>query len=307
VRNILALARHRPHERHRVDLNQVIREAVELMAYPLRVDSVQVTLDMASDLPILWADPCQLQQVVLTLVSNAHQAMQGTPRRHLTVSTRWDASRGRVSIAVADTGPGIPPAIRPRILESFLTASPEGHGTGLGLPLCQELIEGHGGSISMESRPDQGTIFRVELPVGATPADRTGMVPAEAPPPVRDKRILVVDDESMITGVLADMLRADGHQVDSAENGAVALRKLCGQTYDLILCDIKMPEVDGPALYREIQRRCPDLVQRFIFLTGDILSREAAAFLERTGAPSLSKPFRLEELRRLTQEVLRAL
>jgi CheY-like chemotaxis protein len=118
---------------------------------------------------------------------------------------------------------------------------------------------------------------------------------------------LVVDDESMITGVLADMLRADGHQVDSAENGAVALRKLCGQTYDLILCDIKMPEVDGPALYREIQRRCPDLVQRFIFLTGDILSREAAAFLERTGAPSLSKPFRLEELRRLTQEILRAL
>jgi len=305
VRNFLALARHRPMERERVDLNRIVRETIELMAYPLRVDGVQVTLDAAPDLPALWADPAQLHQVVLNLVCNAHQAMLQAMLRHLTISTRFDGSRRRISLAVADTGPGISPEIQSRIFEPFFTTRPEGQGTGLGLSLCRGVVEGHGGSISVESRPGEGAVFHVELPLEVPPAPPEGRAAAEAPPLIAGKTILVVDDEPMIAGVLVDILSADGHRVHTAENGAVALEKLRGQTYDLILIDIKMPELDGPALYREIQRRYPDLPRRIIFLTGDVQSREAAAFLERTGAPSLSKPFRLEELRRLTHEVLR--
>jgi two-component system NtrC family sensor kinase len=275
------------------------------MACPLRVDGVELTLDLAPDLPILWADPHQLHQIVLNLLSNAHQAMQQAARRHLTISTRFDAPRNRVSLEVTDTGPGIPPEVLPRIFESFFTTKGEGQGTGLGLSLCRRLVEEHGGVIRVESPPGRGAVFQVELPVVAPSAEGDRILAGEVPHLIRGKTVLVVDDVPAITAVLADFLGADGHRVDTAPDGALALERLRERPYDLVLSDIKMPDLDGPGLYREIARRYPDLLPRIIFLTGDVLSAEAATFLERTGAPSLSKPFRLEEVRRLTQEVLR--
>src|SRR5712691_3903915 len=118
VRNFLALARQHPPERRNVHLNDVVREALDLVAYPLRVDGIGVTLELAEDLPAIWADPHQLHQVVVNLVTNAHHAMRETePPRQLTVTTRAGSSGTRVSLAIADTGPGIPADIRARIFE----------------------------------------------------------------------------------------------------------------------------------------------------------------------------------------------
>jgi signal transduction histidine kinase len=306
VRNFLALARHRPPEREGVSLNQVVREAVELLAYPLRVDNVEVMLHLADEIPILWADRHQLHQVVVNLITNAHHAMQGTaPPRRLTVTSRYDPETRRVALEVADTGPGIPPSIQGRIFEPFFTTKPPGQGTGLGLSLCHGLIEGHGGAIRVESQPQgRGAVFVVELPVQAPPTagpERTTPEPTTAP--IQKKTILIVDDEPEVAGVLADMLSADGHQVETAENGAVALDKLRGRddAYDLILCDLRMPDLDGPGLYQELERRDPRLCRRIVFLTGDVLSPRITEFLERTGAASLGKPFALEEVRRVVQ------
>jgi len=309
VRNFLALARHRPPERQHVSLNQVVQEAVELLAYPLRMDNVEVILDLADDVPILWADSHQLHQVVVNLVTNAHHAMRETPPpRRLTLTSRYASERRRVSLEVADTGPGIPPGIQARIFEPFFTTKPPGQGTGLGLSLCQGLIEGHGGSIRVESQPGRGSVFLVELPVQAPPM--TGAEPRTVggTPAVQEKVILVVDDEAEVAEVLAEMLSADGHRVETAENGAVALDKLRarGYAYDLILCDLRMPELDGPGLYEELQRRDPRLCRRIVFLTGDVLSPSIAEFLERTGAASLDKPFALEEVRRVVRSAPRA-
>ncbi len=133
VRNFLALARQHPPERQKVDANRVVREAVELLAYPLRVDNVEVRLELAEDLPTLWADPHQLHQVVVNLITNAHQAMHGnTSTRRLTLRTRFKAADSRVSIEVIDTGGGIPPEVLGRIFEPFFTTKPVGQGTGLG-------------------------------------------------------------------------------------------------------------------------------------------------------------------------------
>ncbi len=307
VKNFLALARQYPPERQEVQLNQTVREAVEMLAYPLRVDNVEVRLDLAQDLPILWADPHQLHQVLVNLVTNAHHAMREAPApRRLTLTTRCEPGGSRVSLVVADTGPGIPPEIQTRIFEPFFTTKPPGQGTGLGLSLCHGMVQGHGGTIGVESQPGRGATFLVELPVIAPPAAEAEAQAGEAAPPIRGKAILVVDDEPEIAVVLAEMLAVQGQQVETAANGALALDKLRQKTYDVVLTDIKMPEIDGPGLYRELERRHPDLVRRVIFLTGDTLSPETTRFLEQTRAPSLRKPFTAEGMRRAVQQVLRS-
>ncbi len=306
VKNFLALARQHPPERSRVWLNQVVEEAVELLAYQLRVDDMAVSLDLGDDLPDLWADPHQLHQVVINLVSNAHDAMrEESSPRGLTLATRYDRGRRRVILRVADTGRGMTPEVQARIFEPFFTTKPPGQGTGLGLPLCQGIVEGHGGSIQVESQPGEGTAFLVELPVEAAPDTDASALAAEAGAPVAGKAILVVDDEPDVASVLAEMLADDGHRVDTAASGAHALQKLGERDYDLIVSDIRMPDLDGPGLYREVERRYPRLLGRIIFLTGDTLSPGTSEFLALTKAPSLSKPFQQDDVRRAVQRALR--
>jgi len=304
VNNFLALARQRAPERHPVQVNQVAREAVELLAYPLRVDSVEVVWALAEEVPVLWADTHQLQQVVVNLVANAHQAMLEVagPRR-LTVATGVCAGSSLVWMEVRDTGPGVAEELEAQIFEPFFTTKPPGVGTGLGLSLCQGIVEGHGGRIQLAPREGPGAVFRVELPVEG-PEGTTMAVATERPLIIRGARILVVDDEPGIAGVLAEALQLDGHVVETVGNGEAALGKLALGGYELILSDIRMPELDGPSLYSELERRDPRLLRRMIFLTGDTLSPGTREFLEKTGAPCLSKPFALGDVREIVQQVL---
>jgi PAS domain S-box-containing protein len=304
VNNFLALARQRPPERHPVQMNTVVREAVELLAYPLRVDSVEVVWALAEEVPVLWADAHQLHQVVVNLVANAHQAMRevGGPRR-LTVATGVSLGETRVWMELRDTGPGVPMELEGRIFEPFFTTKPPGVGTGLGLSLCQGIVEGHGGWIGVVRGMGPGAVFRVELPV-ERPGGAEPVAGAGPPVVVQRARILVVDDEPGIAGVLAEVLQLDGHVVETVGNGEAALGKLAVGGYDLILSDIRMPELDGPSLYWELERRDPSLLRRMIFLTGDTLSPGTREFLEKTGAPCLAKPFALNDVRDIVQQVL---
>jgi two-component system NtrC family sensor kinase len=307
VRNFLALARQNPPQRTSVMLNTVVEEALAILAYTLRVDDVEVERQLASDLPPLWADPHQLHQVVVNLLTNAHQALceSGLPRR-LTVRTQYHPARRRAVLEVADTGPGIPAPLQERIFEPFFTTKPPGVGTGLGLPFCKGIIEEQGGSLSVVSQPGEGAVFRIELPADTAPPAVATAPAADAPQPVAGQAILVVDDEPGITSALAYLLGRDGHTVQTAANGRLALEKLQAQTYDLILCDLRMPELDGPGFYRELERRYPHLLQRVIFLTGDTLSAEAREFLEKEGKARLNKPFRAAEVRQAIQQALHA-
>jgi CheY-like chemotaxis protein len=286
-----------------VQVNQVAREAVELLAYPLRVDSVEVVWALAEEGPVLWADTHQLHQVVVNLVANAHQAMREVagPRR-LTVATGVSTGGSRVWMEVRDTGPGVPEELEARIFEPFFTTKPPGVGTGLGLSLCQGIVEGHGGRIGVVPGEGRGAVFRVELPVEGP--EGTAAVVTETSKATRGARILVVDDEPGIAGVLAEVLQLDGHVVETVGDGEAALGKLALGGYELILSDIRMPELDGPSLYRELERRDPRFLRRMIFLTGDTLSPSTRGFLEETGAPCLSKPFALSDVREIVRRVL---
>jgi two-component system NtrC family sensor kinase len=306
VRNFLALARQYPPERQRVRLNQIVREAVELLAYPLRVDTVEIQLDLADDLPALWADPHQLHQVVVNLITNAHHAMHGTTdARRLSIRTRSASGGSRLCLEVADTGPGIPPDVLERIFEPFFTTKPLGQGTGLGLPLCQGIVEGHGGTMHVESKPGEGATFLIELPVVSAPLGEPNDPPASALRLVPGRHVLIVDDEPDVAGVLRDLLKAEGEHVEAVSDGRAALEKLQAAEYDLILCDVRMPRLDGPGVYRALEQSNPKLLRRFVFLTGDTLNPESREFVQQTGAPCISKPFDFDEAKRVIERALR--
>jgi two-component system NtrC family sensor kinase len=258
---------------------------------------------LAANLPALWADPHQLQQVVVNLVTNAHQAVRESPGgRQVSIRSWADPAQQHVTLEVADTGPGIPAAIRARIFEPFFTTKPAGVGTGLGLPLCLGIVEGHGGRLAVESAPGRGACFRVELPLGPLPAEQPSAPPTPRPvvPPLT---ILLVDDEPGIVRALTQLLRRDGHTVETAANGRMALEKCQGQDYTLILCDLRMPQLDGPGFYEALARHQPHLCPRVTFLTGDTLSPSVQTFLDRICAPQLNKPFTAAMVRQFIARV----
>src|SRR5882724_7262341 len=300
VTNFLALARQHPPERQLAQLNQLVDEAVELLAYSLRIDNVEVVRRLAPDLPQLWADPHQIQQVIVNVLTNAHQALRDvSTRRRLVLTTRYERAADRIVLEVADSGPGVPADVRGRIFDPFFTTKAPGQGTGLGLSLCRGIVDAHEGVLRLESTPGGGATFVIELPSGG-PAETADAHRAETglePPPRRT--ILVVDDEPDVAELLTEALLLDGHRVDTVNSGAAALTRILDTSYDLMFSDMKMPGMSGIELYEEVARRRPGLERRMIFVTGDNLNLGTKQFLDRTGAVSVSKPFHVDAIRRL--------
>ena len=300
VTNFLALARQYPPERQLTGLNQLVEDAVELLAYSLRIDNVEVIRRLAPDLPQLWADPHQLQQVIVNVLTNAHQALRSvSTRRRLVLTTRYERLTDRIVLEVADSGPGVPAEISERIFEPFFTTKAPGQGTGLGLSLCRGIIDGHDGVFRLEPTPGGGATFVIELPAGA-PAEAGAAHRAEAGLDLaHGKTILVVDDEPDVADLLAETLVLDGHGIDTANSGAAALGRLLERSYDLVFSDMRMPGMSGVDFYEEVARRHPGVERRIVFVTGDTLNPVTKQFLDRTGAVSLSKPFDVDAIRRL--------
>ncbi|HUD72280.1 MAG TPA: ATP-binding protein, partial [Dongiaceae bacterium] len=205
--------------------------------------------------------------------------------------------RERVVIEVIDNGPGIPPEVLPRIFDPFFTTKPVGEGTGLGLSISYGIIRDHGGRIWAESEPGRGATLVVELPIRrAAAADTPDESPTAAAPAGRRLRLLAIDDEPVILDLLVDVLTAAHHNVDTASGGQEALRKLEKGGYDLVLLDLKMPDIDGRKVFEIIAQRWPHLRDRVVFASGDTVHPATRAFIEWSGRPCLEKPFRLERL-----------
>lgn len=305
VRSLLTLARKKPAQRIEVDLNQLLDETLDLEAYELRSAHVAVVRKLSPDLPKILGDPDQLQQVFTNLFLNASEAMRETHGGGtLTVGTRYDGQTDGIVVTVTDDGPGIQPGDRHRIFEPFFTTKGEGKGTGLGLAICRQIVDSHRGRITLESQPGAGATFTVALPVSPAVEQRPVEPPRELRTAARSANVLLVEDEGVVGDLLAEFLALDGHHVDRAANGREALELVKRRRYGLIVSDVRMPDVDGPSLYRELRGINPDLTHRMVFVTGDVMSPETRQFLEYTGLSYLEKPFGIAEFHAVVQEVL---
>jgi signal transduction histidine kinase len=309
VRNLLTFARKRQTTRAMVDMNQVMRETLALRAYEQRVSNIRVIDALAAGLPHVFADGYQLQQVLLNLVINAEQAMLSATGRGVIVVRTWhDATRESVVLEINDDGPGIPEDLQPRIFDPFFTTKEIGKGTGLGLTVAYAIVQEHGGRLRLESHPSKGTSFYVELPVsGAKTAPAAAGRRIQTPlGPLGTAAILVVEDETALAAAVADALRDEGYAVEHAADGEEALGRMKAGAFDLVICDLKMPRLDGPSFFRALAADDPALAKRVIFVTGDVAGTEAEAFLASSGCRWLAKPFRLADLLKCVREELAA-
>jgi two-component system NtrC family sensor kinase len=306
VRNLLTFARKRQTTRSMVDLNQVIRETLGLRAYEQRLSNIAIIQALAAGLPQVFADGHQVQQVLLNLVINAEQAMLGANGRGTLVVRTWhDGEQDVVVLEINDDGPGIPEDVQPKIFDPFFTTKEVGTGTGLGLAVAYAIVQEHGGRIRLESHAGSGTSFCVELPIiGARLPPRGNPTDPGRADPVAGAVILVVEDESALAAVVTECLRDAGYLVEQAADGEEALALVAERRFDLVVCDLKMPRLDGRAFHTRLSARAPDLARRVIFVTGDVAGTDAEGFLAESGCRWLAKPFRLGDLLQAVREGL---
>lgn len=305
VKSFLAMARQEPTQLEPVDLGAIIDSALEVTAYSLRSSGIEVSLRMAKNLPMVMADPDQMRQVLTNLIINARDALQevAEPRR-LRITTSFRQQSQEVVVKVRDNGPGVPPQIRSRIFEPLFTTKEVGSGTGVGLSLCHRIIEAHNGSISTERASSEGAIFAIRLP----PAKKgTRGVASKRPGSSKttECRTLVVEDDSDVGQIIAEVLEHDGHTVDLVASGSIALQKIRRRTYDVVLSDVRMPGMDGPSFCRALAKVRPEQLSTLAFITGDTLSPKVREFLDASERPYLEKPITPEDLRELVDLLIR--
>ncbi|MDD3183499.1 MAG: ATP-binding protein [Alphaproteobacteria bacterium] len=306
VKSFLALARRKPPEHKNVNINEVINSSLELLSYQFRNECVDLTLDLAANLPSVIADIDQMTQVFTNLALNAAQAMHEWQGKHkITIRTKLLEETDIVQITFIDTGPGIPEELRKRVFEPFFTTKSGSGGTGVGLALCMNIISGHGGHLTLEDTPDGGATFTITLPASTAVDNETTEGRIAQHDSVKHLKILLVDDEVELAQTLADLLEPDGHDIDLAANGAIAIDKLRKTSFDVIISDLRMPVLDGPGLYAEMARSLPQYLNKIIYVTGDTLSTHVNAFLQETPVPVIEKPYRFADVQKAIVNLLK--
>ena len=305
VRGLQAFSRQEEERAESTNVNAVMERALEMTDNAIR-HRARVVRRMATVPPVLATD-LRLGQVFVNILMNAAQAIpEGHAETHeIRVETQHDRNEGFVVVTIKDTGPGIAPEIRSRIFEPFFTTKPIGFGTGLGLATCYGIVKGLGGRIEVESDPGEGATFRIRLPVcpPGAPANVPPAVAQNAPRLIRG-RILVVDDDPLVARSLAKSLACD-HDVELTHDPrGVVQRIIAGERFDVILCDLMMPEMTGMDMHAAIAGKCPEQAQRIVFITGGAFTPAARSFVARTSNRVLEKPFDLQQLRAAVAEHL---
>jgi CheY-like chemotaxis protein len=295
VKDLLTFARRSETRRQSLDLNEIVERSLRMRAYELSTRRIEVVTSLEPELPAVFGDPRQLQQVILNLIANASQAMAEQGRGTIRITTAREDDR--VVLEVADTGPGIPESARAHIFEPFFTTKKD--GTGLGLSVSYGIVTSHGGTISVAKSSSEGTTFRVVLRGSGQPATR-GV--DEAPvlfgdrSPLEGIRLLFVDDEPALRGSMIAFGKLRDFSVTAASDGREALDLALSQDFDAVICDLRMPVMDGPAFFEALSRERPSLAARTIFVTGDVVGVASRSFLDTTRQPVLVKPFDFERI-----------
>lgn len=291
VRDLRAFSRGEIEVYGPVDLRRMIEASINMAWNEIR-HRARLVKDYGPP-SFVQANEARLGQVVINLLVNAAQAIPegAADDNEIRIVTGIDA-RGHAFLEVRDTGPGIPEAIRDRVFDPFYTTKSVGHGTGLGLSICHSIVSGLGGEITISDAPGHGCVMRVALPQAPRPAATPSTPPAlPAPAAVTRHVVLVVDDDVRVGTAIQRLLKADW-EVGVVTSARAAIELLDrGDRFDVILCDLMMPDMTGMDLHVELVRLHPALADRTVFMTGGTFTERAQEFLARVPNARLDKPF----------------
>ena len=291
-------------EAETVNLKQVLDSAIR-MAQPEMQHRATVVREYEDGNLYIRGSRTRVSQVFLNLIVNAAQAIDPGDRMQNTITVRARSTdKDRVCVEVQDTGPGISAQLLRRIFDPFVTTKPAGRGTGLGLSICRRIVHSLEGTIEIQSHPGQGTVARVVLP-RATRAQRPLTVPPPSMSAIRRAArgklsVLVVDDEPVIARLIQKALVE--HDVTTALDGREAVALMGQNAYDVILCDLIMPEMTGMDVYRAALQRATPMNDRIVFMTGGAFTQRARDFLQSVPNLRIEKPFDLTHLERTIYE-----
>jgi signal transduction histidine kinase/CheY-like chemotaxis protein len=329
VRNLLTFAGRNTSARGWQQINRIVRDAIAVRQPQMQAAGIDLRLDAAERLPLVYVDHARLADVIVNLIHNAEAAIaaradgDGLPRElpdrgEIRVTTRMEPAPDRIFVEVADNGSGLKQEDLLRVFDPFFTTREVGQGTGLGLSVCYGIVREHGGQIVASHAPGGGAVFTIELPVMAeslVAATAAAGLPASAarplaPAPVftaakvddaldatpRQRKALVVDDEESNAALVRRVLASAGYDAESTTLSRRALVMIERTAYDAVVADVKMPELSGQELYGRVCQIRPEMARRFIFITGDIDGEDTREFLEQTRCSYFMKPFNLERL-----------
>ncbi|MCG8555956.1 MAG: response regulator [Proteobacteria bacterium] len=298
VRDLKTFSRGDDEARDSVDIRRVMNVAIRMAWNEIR-HRARLVKDFGS-VPPVTANEAKLGQVFLNVLINAVQSLPVGDADHNTISVRARQVNKRVVVSVTDTGCGMSPQVIERVFDPFFTTKPVGVGTGLGLSICHNIINALGGDISIQSDVGRGSTIQVSLPLAATQKPQENRPRALPSAPNAGARILIVDDEVGVAKALQRALR--DHHVTIALSGREAIRRLReGPAYDLVFCDLMMPDLSGMDLYENTRKSSPGLERRMIFMTGGAFTNRARIFLETVPNPWFEKPFDIHEVRDLVR------
>ncbi|UCD57467.1 MAG: GAF domain-containing protein [Candidatus Hydrogenedentota bacterium] len=307
VHGLLSFARKTELQKKEVNVNELIDKVLEHREYDLTINNIEIVKHYETHAPLLILDPHQMEQVFFNLINNAFDSMAGreVPGK-LEIRTRL-VEDSAMQIEFIDNGHGIKEGDRSKVFEPFFTTKEVGKGTGLGLSVSYGIIKEHGGNLFLDESHSDGTKIVIVLPIVRTPQPAGQSVMEEdIPEPSRSGgKILVVDDEEIVAEFMRMALSSRGFVVDCATNGEKAYGLLVSNRYDLIITDIRMPgEMDGRDLFVRVQAESPEMANRFVFITGDIMEKETAKFLKESGKAFLLKPFSIKDLQQVVDKTL---
>jgi two-component system NtrC family sensor kinase len=298
VQNALRLARADNGDAQIIDINESIRRTVELAQYQIRLKGIEFDLNLSDKAPKVLAHAGEITQVFLNLVTNAIQAISSAGTSgHIHISTVM--VHDHVRISVTDDGPGIRPCDLHRIFEPFFTTKET--GTGLGLSLSRRIIRENGGEMSVSNNQSCGATFTMELPVVTHTIGDDDVELDNLPVLAPDRSVLIVDDEDHITELIESVLREWGYRTNRLNDGAPAIELMKRNEYDILICDLHMPGVNGRELIEWTRLNRQNM--RVLLLSGDVARTDVNDFAIAYGVHFLSKPFSVSELTKAVQRL----
>lgn len=303
VKTFLAMARQRPTKIELCSFNEVVQTAIEVSTYGLTANGTNLTVELDESVPLVTGDFDQLAQVFTNLIVNAGHAVEDKrDRGEITISSHYDQNTDHVVIDIRDNGNGIPKEIQSRIFEPFFTTKDVGKGTGVGLAFSHRIIESHGGLLELESSTNAGTKFAVKLR-SAKDYETSKNNPPNEIGTKSGKQVLVVDDEADVAQLIHDILVENACHVTVTTSAKEAVRILENQSFDVVLSDFKMPEMNGEQFYNVIKAVAPNYKNKIGFITGDAMSETVRNFFAQSKRPHLEKPIMTHDLLKIVDQL----